>query len=115
MQGLGHLERIVPADSCHRAIWELSLKGNIRRKQDLVALGQAVRQIREERSVSLDDLGASAGIDSRSIATLEIGRLDPHYDVLLALAEGLGVRPSTFVIRAEEIRGQDEPRRLRGG
>jgi hypothetical protein len=37
------------------------------------------------------------------IAELEAGRLDADYDLLLALAEGLGVRASAFFLRAEEL------------
>lgn len=73
-------------------------------EQELVLLGQAIRQVREQRGLSTGELAASLGIERERLDALEAGRLDPAYDLLLALAEGLGVRPSAFVIRAEELR-----------
>lgn len=40
---------------------------------------------------------AERGIDQRQIGELEAGRLDPTFDVLLALAEGIGVQLSTLI------------------
>ncbi len=48
-------------------------------------------------------LAAAAGVDLRHIAALEAGRLDPAYELLLALGDGLGVPVSAFVLRAEEL------------
>jgi transcriptional regulator with XRE-family HTH domain len=76
------------------------------RRPDLLVLGEAIGQIRVERGLSPVELAAATGIEIARIQTLEAGRLDPDYEMLLALAEGLGVRPSTFVIRAEELGGE---------
>jgi transcriptional regulator with XRE-family HTH domain len=77
-------------------------------QQDLRFLGQAIGQIRAERGMSVDDLAAAPGIEHTLIEELERGRLDPSYEHLLALADGLGVRPSSFVIRAEELKTDHE-------
>jgi hypothetical protein len=37
------------------------------------------------------------------VRALEAGQLDPTYELLLALADGLDVRVSAFVIRAEAL------------
>lgn len=79
-------------------------------QQDLRVLGQAIGQIRAERGMSIVDLAAATDIEHTLIEALERGRLDPSYERLLALADGLGVRPSSFVIRAEELKAQDEAR-----
>lgn len=72
------------------------------REQDLVALGQAVRRLRQQRSMSANELADASGIERLRIGTLEAGRLDPTYELLIALAEGLGVQPSALVICAEK-------------
>lgn len=71
-------------------------------EQDLVALGQAVSRLREQRGMSTNELADATGIERVRISTLEAGRLDPTYELLIALAEGLGVQPSALVIRAEK-------------
>jgi transcriptional regulator with XRE-family HTH domain len=77
-------------------------------QQDLRVLGQAIGQIRAERGMSVVDLAAASGIEHTLIEALERGQLDPSYERLLALADGLGVRLSSFVIRAEELKTDHE-------
>lgn len=67
----------------------------------LIALGRAIRQLRVERNIGAGELAAAAGLTPRRIDALEAGRLDPPYDVLLALARGLGVKPAELVRHAE--------------
>jgi transcriptional regulator with XRE-family HTH domain len=76
-------------------------------QQELVVLGRAIGQIRRELGVSAEALAAASDIERRSLSALEAGRLNPTYELLLSLAEGLGIRPSTFVIRAEQLAAQD--------
>jgi transcriptional regulator with XRE-family HTH domain len=63
----------------------------------LLRLGETFRQVRERQQFSVTDLAARTGIDAQHIRALEGGRLDPAYDVLIALADGLGVRASELV------------------
>jgi transcriptional regulator with XRE-family HTH domain len=70
---------------------------------DLLVLGKAIRALREERGISPDDLGDVAGVDAHSLDDLENGRLDPRYDLLVRLAQGIGVEPHVIVRRAEQI------------
>jgi transcriptional regulator with XRE-family HTH domain len=72
-------------------------------EQQLLALGRAVREIRGERGMGVAQLAAAAGVDLRQIAALEVGRLNPAYELLLALAEALGVPASELVVRAEAL------------
>jgi transcriptional regulator with XRE-family HTH domain len=74
-----------------------------REQQQLLALGRALRQIRGERGMDVAQLAAAAGVDLRRIAALEAGRLNPAYELLLALAEVLGVPASELVVRAEAL------------
>jgi transcriptional regulator with XRE-family HTH domain len=77
-------------------------------QQDLLVLGRAIGQIRAARGLSIVDLAAATGHEQTLIRALEGGRLDPSYELLLILAQGLGVRPSAFIIRAEELKIRDQ-------
>jgi transcriptional regulator with XRE-family HTH domain len=69
----------------------------------LAALGRAVRQVREERNMSTATLAAAAGIDHERLNTIEAGLLDPGYDVLRALADGLGIELTTLLSRVGDL------------
>lgn len=69
-------------------------------KQELILLGRVIRELRDERSMDPDDLAAAAGIERGQLAAIEAGRSDPPYEVLLALARGLGIEPAVLVSRA---------------
>lgn len=79
------------------------------RNPDLLVLGQAVRQMREQRGMSADELAGAAGIGRERIDALETGRLDPTYELVLALAEGLDIQPSALMILAEQLKRTNEP------
>jgi transcriptional regulator with XRE-family HTH domain len=91
------------------AIWGLFLPGSGHRDADLLVLGRALRRMREQRGTSADELAGATSIDRERIDALESGRLDPTYELLLALAEGLGVQPSALVIFAEQLKRTNEP------
>lgn len=78
---------------------------------DLLILGKAIQAVREQHSVSASDLAAAAGVSEARIAALEDGLLDPDFELLLALAERIGVRPSAFFLRAEELGRQGDKAR----
>lgn len=75
----------------------------------LVLLGRAVRRIREERGISVDELARASAIHRQRILALETGHLDPTYEQLLALADALGVQPSALVVSAERMDASPEP------
>jgi transcriptional regulator with XRE-family HTH domain len=76
---------------------------------DLLALGQALRRMREQRDMSPDELAAAAGMHRRRIDALETGRLNPTYEMLLALASGLDIQPSELVTLAEHLKTANNP------
>ncbi len=84
------------------------MSANKQHQQDLIVLGRAIQQVRTQQGVSTGELAIATGIERRRIDALEGGQLDPSYELLLALAEGLDVRPSRFVIHAEELGERDE-------
>jgi transcriptional regulator with XRE-family HTH domain len=79
------------------------------KRQDLTRLGLAIGELRRREGLSRSELARTAGVEEARLSALETGRLDPDYELLLTLAEGIGVPPSAFVLRAEEIAGE-QPR-----
>jgi|GEM_PF-2147155 DNA-binding XRE family transcriptional regulator len=106
-QDIGHINRNRLRRLSATAIWELFVPVSQREQQDLLLLGRAIGQIREERDTTAEDLAAASDVELAQIQALEAGRVDPTYELLLALAEALGVRPSAFVIRAEALAAED--------
>jgi transcriptional regulator with XRE-family HTH domain len=74
----------------------------------LLALGRALRQLREQRRMSPEDLAGAAGVERGRIDALEAGHLDPGYELLLALSDALGVQPSALVLLAEGLSGSPQ-------
>jgi transcriptional regulator with XRE-family HTH domain len=78
-------------------------------KQELAAFGQAVRELREQRGMSLDALARASRLprgrkmSSRRIGRIEAGEVDPRYDEMIALADALDVTPGTIIAYAEQL------------
>jgi transcriptional regulator with XRE-family HTH domain len=70
---------------------------------DLIALGEAIREIREQRQFSASELASASRVPLRRLAALEDGRLDPETKLLHRLAESMGISQSTFYWRAAEL------------
>jgi hypothetical protein len=71
-------------------------------QQELARLGRSIRQIRNDNGLSVADLVAASTLDLTTLEAIEAGQLDPPYDLLLALAHGLGVDPAVIFVRAEQ-------------
>jgi transcriptional regulator with XRE-family HTH domain len=77
--------------------------------RELAVFGRAVRQLREQRGMSLDDLSSASRLpkgrkmSSRRIGRIEAGEVDTHYDELIALADGLGVTAGQLIGDAERL------------
>jgi transcriptional regulator with XRE-family HTH domain len=59
--------------------------------------------------MSAHELAVATGITRQRIHALEIGHFDPTYELLVALAEGLGIPVSTLVTLAEQLKKSNEP------
>jgi transcriptional regulator with XRE-family HTH domain len=59
--------------------------------------------------MSADELAGAIDIRRQRIDALETGQLDPTYELLLAVAEGLGIEPSALVTLAERLKESNEP------
>lgn len=72
-------------------------------QRHLRSLGEAVRQLREERGSSSAELASALGVQKAYVQELEAGARDPDFEMLFALAPALGVRPAALIGRAEEL------------
>ncbi len=64
---------------------------------DLIAFGRMVRAAREQKGMSVAELAEAAGFKRRRLVRIEAGELDPRYDGLIVLADGLGVCVAAIV------------------
>jgi len=60
-------------------------------------LAERVRQVREEKGMTLQELGHAIGKDHQSIYRLEAGNTNPSYVYLVELCEGLGITVSELL------------------
>jgi len=74
------------------------------RDLELIAFGLTLRRAREEKGMSSDVLAAAAGVERERLDAIEAGRFAPDVDVLVALADGLGVGLAELVRRAGALK-----------
>jgi DNA-binding XRE family transcriptional regulator len=70
------------------------------------AYGQAVRQIRFQRGISVKQLADLAGLDLASVSALEKGDHDQTLATMLTIAEGLETHVSDLALTAERLLGR---------
>ena len=75
---------------------------------DAAALGRAVRAIRAERGISQVQLAAATGFIQAWISHLEHGRRNPSWNNVVRLSQGLELKPSELVARAEACAREPE-------
>ncbi len=71
----------------------------------LKALGLSVRQVREQRGLSQEQLGFESELDRTYISGVERGVRNPTVRSLLRLAKALDSTPSRLLRRAEGLVG----------
>ena len=69
----------------------------------LKAVGQAVREARDELGVSQEELGFESDLDRTYISGIERGVRNPTVETLARLCRALGVRVSELIARAERL------------
>ena len=65
--------------------------------------GRAVRQLRLERGLNLQELAKAAGLHWTYLSRIERGRRNPSMRVLVAIAGSFGLSTAALVRRAEQI------------
>jgi len=76
-----------------------------RSDQPQPALGKAIRQLREERSMTQEALAQEAGITVGHMSMIERGYSNPTWATVKAIANGLGVSlidVTTVAVRLEQ-------------
>jgi len=71
---------------------------------ELVYLGKAIRRERQRLGLSEAEFARKVGVGKRLVVRLEAGAADPDYELLLALARALGIKPSALIGRAREAK-----------
>ena len=69
------------------------------------ALGKAIRQAREARGLSQEELGLQAEIHPTWISHLESGRNNPAWGSVRRIAGALGLKVSELAALMEELEG----------
>jgi transcriptional regulator with XRE-family HTH domain len=69
------------------------------------ALGRAVREARQKRGLTQEQLAEASGIGPTYISDIERGVRNPSYELLVTLAKALRTPLSEIVRRAESRRG----------
>jgi transcriptional regulator with XRE-family HTH domain len=65
------------------------------------ALGGAMRAIRKDMGLTQEDFAFKAGLDRSYYGAIERGEFNITIDTLMSIADGLGVRASEILRRAE--------------
>ena len=68
-----------------------------------VALGRALRELREARGLSQEELGFRSGLHRNYVGACERGEINLSFESLLRLAEALTTRLSDLIDRYEEL------------
>jgi transcriptional regulator with XRE-family HTH domain len=68
----------------------------------LAGLGDAIRELRQERSFSQERLGFESGVHRNYIGGIERAERRPTLDTIAKLASALGLPPAELLRRAEE-------------
>jgi transcriptional regulator with XRE-family HTH domain len=68
-----------------------------------VGVGKRLKELRQERRMSIRDVGRQSGISANALSMIERGITSPSVSTLYRLVEALGV-PITAIFRAEPLR-----------
>ena len=63
----------------------------------MIALGIRIRNLREAQGLSQQELAYESDIHQKTIQKIETAKLNPSFDTLVSLSEGLGVSLSDLM------------------
>jgi XRE family transcriptional regulator, regulator of sulfur utilization len=69
------------------------------------AFGDALRELREERSLSQEAAALTCGIDRSYFGKIERGTKSPTLGTVWKIADAFETQPSDLLARAERLRG----------
>ena len=64
-------------------------------------VGEKVRELREKRSLTTNELGKLAGITRQTVENIENGRVSPRLDTLEKIFQALGYKSLKRLINAK--------------
>lgn len=73
------------------------------RSREHVAFGRALRQLRDERGLSQEELGYRTGLHRNYVGGVERGELNPSLTSIFKLSRGLGMQPSELLAVCERL------------
>ncbi len=79
------------------------------RSSDHVALGLALRQIRERRGLTQELVAFDAGVSDEYLGCVERGTLNPSFSMLLGIARTLGLTAGELVKVYERVLAEIDP------
>ncbi len=81
--------------------------------RNVLAIGERIRQVREQRVWGQAELARKAGISANTLYRIEAGRHVPRPATIRKLAQALGVSPETLAWSLEQVLAEapidDEP------
>jgi transcriptional regulator with XRE-family HTH domain len=69
-----------------------------------VSLGAAARAIRLERDLTQEEVADRSGLHATWISRFEAGTINPTWNTVVRLAQGLGLTPEELAARAARAR-----------
>lgn len=78
------------------------------RSQASVALGLAVRDLRQRAQISQEELGYRSGMHRTYVGGIERGERNPSWMNIVKLAQALSVEPAELVTRAQDYGPLDD-------
>lgn len=73
-------------------------------------LGKAIRELRLERGMTMQDLTFAADLHSTTLSPIELGKRAPMWETLCSLAAAMEIRVLDVVQRAELVANTTGPR-----
>lgn len=74
-----------------------------RQEKPRVALGKAIRELRDERDLTQEALAHGSGITVGHLSKIERGHSNPTWETVVAIAEALGVSIAQLGTLAEAV------------
>ena len=68
-------------------------------------LGTAIRTLRKERDLTLEDLAGIAEMHTTHLSAIELGKTNPGWEMIRSLANALQMESSTLVGLGEAVAG----------
>jgi transcriptional regulator with XRE-family HTH domain len=75
----------------------------MRAEQISTVFGQVLREQRQSRQLSQEELALAADVDRTFVSQMERGIRQPTITTLMKLAGALNIQPSTLIVRMEKL------------